>query len=198
MAVYFSSNLTSFLERINPIISKERIALEQLASEASARCNAHKCKMLKASIADVLVTDYQYRKSVLEYSQAIGKVVSFQTAVDKYLTYITAPENDRIRRFIDEDLPTLDSVEKFIKLVNQAHLDYMFDTYEFPCTCGTTSETFENCLYPNYSRNNHSIVPCKGKCTFGTDMTMDDASALLDQPNFIEYGTEFHITFSKA
>jgi hypothetical protein len=114
------------------------------------------------------------------------------------MNYIKKPENDNIRHFIDQDLPGLDSVEKFIELVNLAHLDYLFDNYEFPCPCGAKSDTFENILYANMTRNNHSIIPCKSKCSFGTKMVMDDATALLKSFDFIDYGSEFSITFSKA
>jgi hypothetical protein len=208
MAEYFSSNMNEFLARFNTVIEDELVALEKLSGEASARVNANKCRMIKANIAfstdprtpfkTMTPEEQKYRNSAIEHAHATGRVTTFRNAIDNYMNYIKSPENDNIRRFIDADLKNLDSVEKFIELVNLAHMEYLFDNYEFPCTCRAKSDTFEKVLYANLSRNNHSIVPCKSKCSFGTKMVMDDASALLKRFDFIDYGSEFSITFSTA
>ena len=208
MTEYFSSNMNEFLTRFNTVIEDELVCLEQLVSEAKARSNANKCRVIKANItlstnprtlfSTMPPEEQKYRSSMLEQAQATGRVTTFRKAVDNYINYIKKPENDNIRRFIDEDLPSLDSVEKFIHLVNRAHLDYMFDNYEFPCSCDAKSDTFENILYANLRRNNHTIIPCKGKCSFGTKMVMEDVSELLKTFDLIDYGSEFSITFSKA
>ena len=200
--------MNEFLARFNTVVEDRLAALEKLSSEASARANADKCRMIKANIAfskdprtpfDSMTPEEQkYRNSAIEQVQAVGCVIRFRKAIDNYTDYIKKPENDNIRRFIDEDLPSLDSVEKFIQIVNLAHLDYMFDTYEFPCPCNAKSDTFENILYANLPRKDHTIIACKGKCTFGTKMVMDDVSELLKSFDFIDYGSEFFITFSKA
>jgi hypothetical protein len=208
MAEYFSSNMNEFLARFNTVIEDELVALEKLSGEASTRVNANKCRMIKANIAfstdprtpfkTMTSEEQKYRNSAIEKAHAAGRVITFRNAIDNYMNYIKSPENDNIRRFIDADLPNLDSVEKFIELVNLAHMEYLFDNYEFPCTCRAKSDTFEKVLYSNLSRNNHSIIPCKSKCSFGTKMVMDDASALLKRFDFIDYGSEFSITFSMA
>jgi hypothetical protein len=200
--------MNDFLGRFHTVIEDELVCLEQLVSEAKTRANANKCRLIKANItlstnprtpfSTMPPEEQKYRSSLLEQAQANGRVTTFRKAIDNYISYIKKPENDNIRRFIDEDLPALDSVEKFINLVNRAHLDYMFDTYEFPCTCDATKDTFENILYANLLRKSHTIVPCKGKCSFGTKMVMDDVSGLLKTLDFIDYGTEFCISFSKA
>ncbi len=236
--------MNEFLARFNIVIEDELLALEKLSSEASARTNANKCRMIKANIAfstdpgtqacktaegtqacktaegtqacktaegtqacktaegtpfvTMTPEEQKYRTSLLDQAQVMGRVTTFRTAVDNYMNYIKKPKNDNIRRFIDEDLSSLDSVEKFIHLVNRAHLDYLFDNHEFPCPCDANSETFETILYANLPRNNHTVVPCKSKCSFGTKMAMSDVSVLLKRFDFIDYGSEFSITFSEV
>jgi hypothetical protein len=208
MSEYFSDNMNQFLARFNTVIETELVALEKLSSEARARVNANKCRMIKANIAfstdprtpfnTMTPEEQKYRNSAIEQAHASGRVIKFRNAIDNYMNYIKSPENDNIRHFIDADLPGLDSVEKFIELVNLAHLDYLFDNYNFPCPCGAKSDTFESILYANFSPGSHGIVACKGKCSLGTKMVMDDASALLKTFDFIDYGSEFSITFSKT
>ncbi len=204
----YSPNMISFLERFPAIVDAKLAEYNQRVSEANTRVNASKARMIKADIAlgtnpripfgNLNPEEQKYRNAVIDKIQETSSLETFEKAIDKYITYITLPENDDNRRFIDEDLPIINTVEDFIYFVNLSHINYLFDNHEFNCPCGSTSKTYQGILYASTEPLQHIIVPCKIKCSNGTPMKMKDATSLLKRFDFIDYDTEFLIEFVKA
>ena len=204
----YSPNMTAFLERFPAIIDAELAGYNQRVSEANTRVNASKARMIKAGIAlgtdprilfeDLNIEEQKYRNSVISHIQETASRDTFKAAIDKYMAYIALPENDDVRHFIDQDLPKINTVEQLVHFVNLSHLDYLFDNHEFDCHCGSTSDTYQKVLYASTDPDQHIIVPCKMKCSYGTPMKMKDVTSLRKGFDFIDYGTEFLIEFVKA
>jgi hypothetical protein len=197
--------MIAFLERFPAIIDAELAEYNQRVSEANTRVNASKARMIKADIAlstnpripfDKFKPEEQkYRNAVIDKIQETSSLETFKKAIDKYMAYVILPENDDIRRVIDQSLSTVNTVEQFIHLVNVAHLDYLFDNHEFNCPCSSTNKNYQQVLYASTDPYKHILVPCKIKCSYGTPMKMNDVTLLLKSFDFIDYSTEFLIEF---
>jgi hypothetical protein len=200
--------MITFLERFPAIVDAKLAEYNQRVSEAKTRVNASKAHMIKENIAlgtnpripfdNLKPEEQKYRKAVIDHIQETSSLETFKVAIEKYMTYIILLENDDTRRFIDQDLPTINTVEEFVYLVNLSHLDYLFDNHEFNCPCDSTSDTYQETLYASTESSKHFIVPCKIKCSYGTPMKMKDTTSLLKRFDFIDYNTEFFIEFVKA
>jgi hypothetical protein len=204
----YSPNMTAFLERFPAIIDAELASYNQRVCEANTRVNASKARMIKAGISlgtdpripfeNINPEEQKYRNSVISHIQETASRDTFKTAIDKYMAYIALPENDDVRHFVDQDLPTINTVEDLIYFINLSHFDYLFDNHEFNCLCDSTSDNYQEILYASTDPEQHIIVPCKIKCSYGTPMKMKDVNSLLKGFDFIDYGTEFLIEFVKA
>ena len=201
----YSPNMIAFLERFPAIVDAKLAEYNQRVSEANTRVNASKARMIKENIAlstnpripfdNLKPEEQKYRNAVIDKIQETSSLETFEKAIDKYMAYITLLENDDIRHFIDQDLPTVKTVEDFIHLVNLAHLDYLFDNHEFNCSCSSTNKNYQQILYASTEPFQHILVPCKIKCSYGTPMKMKDVTSLLKSFDCIDYSTEFLIEF---
>jgi hypothetical protein len=196
---YFSDNLRDFLARYPEIKERTLEEPQRLLLEAKTRMNAANARMIKARInksledTTLLPEEQEHKKQQSEYFRAQAIFKWLETDIDKYLAFVTHAYSDHIRRFIDEDLPSCDTFEKFVYTVNLAHFNDIFDNYPLECSCGAKSDTFQSCLYFGTDPKHHVLVACKEICSYGTRMKISNREAHLKSRDFIEVYSEFNI-----
>jgi hypothetical protein len=196
---YFSDNLRDLLARYPGIKERTLEEPQRLLLEAKTRMNAANARMIKARInkspedKTKLLEEQEHSKRQSEYFQQNALVKWLETDIDKYLSFVTHSHCDHIRRFIDDDLPSCDTFEKFVYMVNEAHFNDIFDNYPLECSCGAKSDTFQSCLYFGTDPKHHVLVACKSLCSYGTRMKIANREAHLKSRDFIEVYSEFNI-----
>jgi hypothetical protein len=208
---YFSDNLRDFIARYPDITERALENPRQLVSEAQTRMNAANARMIKARInkspeevtqpsgkKTKLPEELEHWNRQIEFFQEKTMLMDVESSIHYYIKFVQSPYNDHIRRFIDEDLPTCDTFDKFVRVVNLAHYNEIFDNYPLQCTCDAKQDTFQGCMYFGTDPKKHIFIACKGICSYGTKMTIANPEVHLKDRTFIDAYSEFNMDVVRA
>lgn len=169
----FSENLRDFIKRYPSI---KQCALEDIQKQVMDAKDCLAMLKLTAKMTtepeQKVIQNNLYGKALKNYTEKATQLNKLNYYIEHYIGYIRVAQNINYRSLIDDALPTCDTFEKFVSIVNKAHYTQMCCSMRHivTCPCSADEDTFQSELYIDHESTDHIFIPGRNICSYGTKM----------------------------